>query len=414
MNVKAQFEARVRRVTDAISLKEPDCVPIIPVMEAFPIYHGGGTIQGILYDYKAGEVWFDKFFQDFQPDLGWDPIMFFPAQFLEVLGLNWLRWPGNQIDDPNGMYQFLEGEYMKGDEYREAAFDPTHFMLTKWIPRSFKHLQGLQKLYFRNAMWLGFIGTFAAFSDPEVIDSLERCVKAGKILSGWFDYIGAYRKKMEERFGIPVAYAGFAFAPFDMIGDTMRGTEAVLIDMLEKPEELLALIDKVTDFAIQDQIKNSKPTGRPWVWFWLHKGVDEFMSDEQYARFYWPSLRRYMLALIDAGLTPVIYCEGRYHSRLKHLRDVPRGKVVYDFEFMDMARAKKELGDVACIAGNVPNMLLAHGKKQEVIDYTKKLIDTCAPGGGFMLDTGALVDDAKTENFAALFETADRYGKSHA
>ena len=147
------------------------------------------------------------------------------------------------------------------------------------------------------------------------------------------------------------------------------------------------------------------------MWFWLHKGVDEFMSDEQYARFYWPSLRRYMLALIDAGLTPVIYCEGRYSSRLRHLRDVPRGKVVYDFETIDMARAKKELGDVACIAGNVPNILLAHGSRQDVIDCTKKLIDDCAPGGGFMLDTGALVDDAKAENLAAMFETAEKYGR---
>jgi uroporphyrinogen-III decarboxylase len=138
------------------------------------------------------------------------------------------------------------------------------------------------------------------------------------------------------------------------------------------------------------------------------------MSDEQYASFYWPSLRRYIVALIDAGLTPVLYCEGRYNSRLKHLREVPRGKVLYDFELADMARAKEQLGDVACIAGNVANILLAHGKKQEVIDYTKRLIDTCAPGGGFMLDSGAVVDDAKAENLMALFETADSYGKSSA
>jgi uroporphyrinogen-III decarboxylase len=136
------------------------------------------------------------------------------------------------------------------------------------------------------------------------------------------------------------------------------------------------------------------------------------MSDGQYARFYWPSLQRYMIGLIDAGLTPVLYCEGRYNSRLHHLREIPRGKVLYDFELVDMATAKQVLGDVACIAGNVPNVLLAHGEKQEVVGCTKRLIDTCAPGGGFMLDTGAVVDDAKPENLVALFETAESYGKS--
>jgi uroporphyrinogen-III decarboxylase len=85
--------------------------------------------------------------------------------------------------------------------------------------------------------------------------------------------------------------------------------------------------------------------------------------------------------------------------------------VICDFEYIDMARAKKELGDVACIAGNVPNVLLSHGSRQEVVDCTRRLIDTCAPGGGFMLDTGALVDDAKPENLMAIFETAETYGR---
>ena len=411
MNPDVQFKARVRRVTDAIRLKEPDRVPVIPVMETFPVTYGGGTVQGILQDYRRGEAWFDTFFRDFQPDLGWDPVMFYPAQFMEALGLTWLRWPGNQIDDPNAMYQFVEAEYMKGDEYPAATFDPTDFMMTRWIPRSFRHLRGFRKLYFRNAMWSGCIGAFAPFGDPEVIDALERCVRAGRILSGWLDYLAAYRRKMEGQFGIPVAHAGSAFAPFDMIGDSLRGTEGVLVDMLERPEELLGLIDKVTDFAIEDQIRKAGPTGRPWVWFWLHKGGDEFMSNEQYARFYWPSLRRYLLGLIEAGLTPIVYCEGRYNSRLRQLRDVPRGKVVYDFELTDMALAKKELGDVACIAGNVPNVMLAHGRTQEVVDCVKKLIDDCAAGGGFMLDTGALVDDALPQNLAAMFETAETYGR---
>jgi hypothetical protein len=180
--------------------------------------------------------------------------MFFPAQFMEILGLHWFRWPGNQIEDPNGMYQFLECEYMKGDEYDEMIFDPTHFMLTKWLPRSFAHLQGLKKLYFRNAMWLGFIGTFANFADPEVVDSFERSLKAAKVFSGWFDFLGGYRTKMEEKMGIPLAHTSFAFAPFDMIGDTMRGTVPILEDIHGQPDKLLALIDKVTEFAIEDQI----------------------------------------------------------------------------------------------------------------------------------------------------------------
>ena len=57
--------------------------------------------------------------------------------------------------------------------------------------------------------------------------------------------------------------AAFAYAPFDMIGDTMRGTEGILCDLYDHPDELLALIDKFTEFAIPDAIAAAKAAGRP-------------------------------------------------------------------------------------------------------------------------------------------------------
>lgn len=47
-----------------------------------------------------------------------------------------------------------------------------------------------------------------------------------------------------------------------------------------------------------------------------------------------------MLALIDMGVTPYIYTEGRYNTRLEQLADIPKGKVIYHFETADMERAK--------------------------------------------------------------------------
>jgi len=409
VDILKEYNKREQRVLDAIALKEPDRVPIIPVMQAFPVYYGGKTMKECMYDFRQTESCFDKFFEDFKPDLGWDPIMIFPAPALEKMGINWFKWPGNGIDDPNIMYQFIEDEYMKSDEYDEATFDMTHFMMTKWLPRSFKNMQGFKKLYMRNAMWFGFLGTFAAVDD-EVVASFQAAADSAKILNEWFKYLGDYREKMKNKFGIPLAYGGFAYAPFDMIGDSMRGTIGMMTDLYDRPEKILAMIDKITDFAIEDQIKGAQASGRPYVWFWLHKGVDEFMSDEMYAKFYWPSLQRYILALVDAGLTPIIYCEGRYNSRFKYLKDVPKGKVIYDFEYIDMNIAKSELSDIACIAGNLPNYLLTYGNEHEVEEYIKRLIDTCGQGGGFMFDTSALVDEANFKNFAKMFETIEKFG----
>ena len=110
-------------------------------------------------------------------------------------------------------------------------------------------------------------------------------------------------------------------------------------------------------------------------------------------------------------MTPYIYTEGKYDSRLEFLKDVPKGKVVYHFEECDMAQAKKVLGDIACIAGGFPVHLLDRGSKQQVIDEVKRLIDICAPGGGYIFETVYGFDNSIPENVEAMFETVRTYGK---
>lgn len=35
----------------------------------------------------------------------------------------------------------------------------------------------------------------------------------------------------------------------------------------------------------------------------------------------------------------------------------------------------------------------------------------CAPGGGFIMDSAAMIDEAITENIEAMFEATYKYGK---
>ena len=409
--IQEQYDARLKRVADAVQLKEPDRVPIVPVFQAFPVFLANKwTIQELMEDPRKCTDIYDNLYDRYKPDLGWDPILFYPTNYMERTGMVWFRWPGKHFDDPKTMYQYIEDQYMKGDEYGEAIHDITKFMTNKWLPRSFSNLSGLAKVDFRNTMWFGHMGAFAGFSDPEVINAFQTLADAGRMLMDWFTYLGEYQGHMKEKYGMPPLYAGFAYAPFDMIGDTMRGTEEILTDMYDHPDELLALIDVVTEFAIKDTIAGCSGKAVPYVWFWLHKGIDDFMSDEMFKKFYWPSLRRYITEVAEAGLTPVLYVEGKYNTRLEYLTEVPKGKVIYDFEYIDMAKAKKVLGGHSCIMGNVPHHTLAYGTPEETTECVKKLIDTCAPGGGYIIDTATMIDDAKVENIDAMFEAAFKYG----
>jgi len=134
------------------------------------------------------------------------------------------------------------------------------------------------------------------------------------------------------------------------------------------------------------------------------------MSDEQFAKFYWPSLRDQIMGFIDAGMTPIVWIEGDYTPRLKYLTDVPRGKVVYHFEVVDLVKAKETLGGIACITAGPLSSLLISGTPDEVKDYCKMVIDILGKDGGFMMETASLLDEAKPENVKAMFEFTKEYG----
>ncbi len=75
-----------------------------------------------------------------------------------------------------------------------------------------------------------------------------------------------------------------------------------------------------------------------------------------------------------------------------------------------MARAKETIGTVACIQGNMSLSLLHAGTAEQVADHTRKLIDIAGPGGGFILDIGAVADEGKDENLEVMVKTAKEYG----
>lgn len=70
---------------------------------------------------------------------------------------------------------------------------------------------------------------------------------------------------------------------------------------------------------------------------------------------------------------------------------------------MELAKAKDMFGVTACITGKVPNCLPLTGNPDDVRDYCKFLIDTCGKGGGYVMISSALLDEAKPENVKAMF-----------
>jgi uroporphyrinogen-III decarboxylase len=211
--------------------------------------------------------------------------------------------------------------------------------------------------------------------------------------------------------GYPSFFGGvMAQAPYDYFADMMRGTRGIVLDLYRQPDKLLEAIDVQLNLTIKTAIKNFPMTNCPICMMPLHKGDDTFMSDEQFEKFYWPSLRKLFMAMIDEGLVPFPFAEGIYNSRLPLITDTPKSAVVWYFDKTDMAQAKKTLSNTSCIVGNVPTSIVMTGTSKQVKDNCRKLIEDCAPGGGYILAGGASIDKGDIANLRAFMEAAHEYG----
>jgi len=405
------FKERTKRVEDAIQLKVPDRVPFLPFFSFFPAKYAGISFEQAMYDYdKLGEV-SKKAIIDFQPDMYANPYgLISVGPTFEALDYKQLKWPGHGVDS-NHTYQFVEAEYMKAEEYDAFLFDPSDFIIRTIFPRIFGALESFKMLpSISSAYYLRTVPRIAVLGIPKVAAAFERLLKAGAEAQRMMTEANSFVKEME-RLGFPCQFGSTGYTPFDYIGDFLRGTRGIMLDMYRNPDKLLEAIEKVLPIMIEGGVSAAKRSGIPRVFIPLHKGAHGFMSLEQFKTFYWPTLHKLILVLIDEGLTPCPFFEADYTDRLEIIEDIPRGKAIYGFERTDIFKAKEVLGDRVCIRGNVPAPLLCTGTPQEVRDYCKKLIDVVGRGGGFIMDGGiGIPDEAKPENVKAMADFTREYG----
>jgi len=405
------YKERVTRLKDAIQLKKlPDRVPVIPIVSFFPVYYAGITPQEAMYDYDKLYAAGKKYVLDFEPDANPGIGLATPGRVFDILDYKLYAWPGHGVS-PNHTYQCLEKEYMTADEYDDLIKDPSYFFTSTYFPRIFGKLDAFKNLpNLANVQEIPFVGpNLIPFGLSDVQAAYRALFKAGSEAKKWAEVVVDFNKEMAE-LGFPAGAGGFSKVPFDVIGDTLRGTRGIMVDIYRQPEKLLEAMEAITPLMIDMGTSATQMAGNPLVMIPLHKGADGFLSDAQFKKFYWPYFRKLLMGLIDEGCVPLIFVEGSYNTRLEVIRDIPKGKTYWTFDQTDMAKAKKILGDVACIGGNVPTDLLSVGTPQQIKDYVKKLIDTCAKGGGYIMANGVAADDVKPENVKAMIDFTKEYG----
>jgi uroporphyrinogen-III decarboxylase len=403
------YQEREKRVLDAIALKKPDRVPVLAFFGSFPVEHAkikyeeeaNDPIKCLEANLKANI--------DFQPDMV-VPSPTIAGSVLGPLDYKQIKWAGHGLSS-DATYQAVELAPMKDDEYDELLYDPSDFIVRKYWARTYGSLNVLESLppLRQNIGYFAAPFSFLPFGLPEGVKALNALKKAGEEAVAYVQAMMSHIQQLK-KVGFPMFFIAGTEAPFDFIGDFLRGRKNVMLDMYRRPEKLIAATEKLLPMAIETGVAGAKMSGNPRVFIAVHGGIEAFMSVEQYKRFYWPTFRELLHGLVKEGCNPVVLVEGGSTSRLEFLKDVPAGKVCYIFEDVDLKKARVALGGSACIAGNVPMSLLATGDPDDVRAYCKMLIDTLGRDGGYIMSAGGSMDNAKVANIKAMIEFAKVYG----
>lgn len=404
-NYKERID-RIRKIYDM----EPHDRPMADLFmgaNEYIVRRKGFVGRDTIYNHAALRAPVLEFHRDFQPDASVSP-MPYPGKPWDILDFKTYMWGGQKLPD-NLAIQAVEGEYMKPEEYREFAADPTAFWLRKYLPRAYGALGPLGMLpdFPRISESVDTIDLLVPFGLPPFQEMLHKMMEAGNELMKILGEVGQTAAMVAAE-GFPAMGFNIVKTPFDYLGDTLRGTRGILMDMYRHPKDLLAATEAYVPVLVNSIVGASDRTGAPCAMYVLHKGADGFMSQAQFEKFYWPTWKQVMMSLYEEGITCYLFIEGSYNTRLEYLAEMPDKSLVCHFDKSDMRRVKDMLASKQIIAGNVPASLMTAGSTDEVRACCDDLMDLFGDAPGYIMTHGCYFENTTDEKLRAFMDSVKR------
>ena len=337
-----------------------------------------------------------------------------PVKVYDALDYKLYDWPGHGVDEDSG-YQYNEAEYMTADEYDKLIADPSNYWQRFYLPRVIGAMEPWTTLDpFTDLVEGPMVGPFfIPFGTPPVQDMLKKMMEAGNAALEWIQAMTKMDGDSMAKFGIPGFAGGATKAPYDILGDTMRGTRGLMLDKFRQPGEGARGLRAARAAGHRlGRPRRATSTSTRSCSSRCTRAPTGSSATRTSARSTGRRSRRSCSASSRRASCRCASPRARYNDRLEAIHDpeIPAGKMIWMFDATNMSEAKKHLGGYQCIGGNVPGALLTTGTVQDMDDYVRQLMEDVAGDGGFILGSGIVIDAAKPECVKAMIDAGKKYG----
>ena len=368
MNVFERFEA-------AVSLSEVDRAPVFPILVSAAPRLCGITQAEAWKDHNKAREAIIKCYRDFGYDFASKPNFYYdqvPGKLTGAPVRNLI--PGKQLAEDD-VIQIDERPLFSREDYDKIA-------ALGWNAFWEEHYEKMSGRPFSDLVKLQQFGTYIFNEDLKICEEQEVPI----LLSATVDSV---------------------MMAFSLSRTLIEFTK----DLRQIPDKVERAMAKACDDLISNALEMLRDRQRKGAFIVLERGSGALYPLHIFERFEWPFLKRYIETFVDEGITPWMHLDTDWSKNLPYFKQLPKGKCVADLDSTtNIFRAKEILNGHMCISGDVPASLFSVGKKEEVVDYCKKLIREVGKGGGFMLTSGCECPvDVKRENLMAFVETGKNY-----
>ncbi len=114
----------------------------------------------------------------------------------------------------------------------------------------------------------------------------------------------------------------------------------------------------------------------------------------------------------EHGKLTLMHTDGKMDNIMPILYDVGfNANHPVEPESNDICEVKKKWAGKMALIGNIPTVLLAYGRKEEIEERVREYCIRLAPGGGYVLGSStSIMDGIPPENFVTMIEAVHKYG----
>ena len=362
----------LERVETALAIKEPDRVPVAPMIACHAAHVAKIPIKEFLFNFPVAQKAARDVFELYK---GLDMITFIPGVGL-MYNSPFITQHSRLFFDweflPNSPPQLREHPLMGPEGYDQILNEG----VVPWLKRP------------------------QDFDFNEVFTTTSKMKKEIKY---WI------RERQVHTF-----ISATTVTPFDLLSQ-FRGLRNFFIDLRKIPDKVAEVADFLAPgLAAIAEFMYSEVKGHKRVFLGGVRGSATFISPKMSTEFYFPSLKTMVDYLVQDGFQINLHFDTDWTPMLELFNEFlphKKGQITLQLENTDIQKAKEICGSNFSIMGNVSSTLQRLGPPQQIEQECKKLIETVGEGGGFILSSGCEVAfDAPFENIKAIIDSAYKYG----